>query len=61
MEELSPNTLALIALGAHFVASVFNTVVKERWPWVGPIINAFAIGFGRARPDAKKNALKEKR
>ena len=43
--------IPMVVLAGHFVASMLNTVVKERWPLVGRVVNALALGFGRAKPD----------
>lgn len=48
-----PIWIPIVVMAAHFVASLLNTVVKERWPVVGKVINAIALGFGKAKPDPK--------
>ena len=40
----------------HLVASLLNTIVRaNRWPWLGRIVNALALGFGAAKPDPERN------
>jgi len=46
--------VAILAL-VHMAASALNMFVKERWPVVGKIVNAFALGFGAAKPDPNRN------
>lgn len=57
MDLTDEKTLMLIALGAQVLASIVNTMVSTNATFlgipVGKIINAIALGFGKAKPADK--------
>jgi hypothetical protein len=53
MDWSDPQTYVILSGAAVAIASALNTVVPTT-NWFGKIINAIALGFGKARPDPMK-------
>lgn len=53
MSWTDPQTIAMVILAGHFLGSLLNTLVSGDTTF-GKIINALALGFGKARPDASR-------